>query len=267
MNDNNVAEEQVVETETTQTSSPAVESPITGDETMQGEESVQAPVVEESDVPTDIEEQRRAFQELRLENKRLKEEIEVKPRGESAFDAFRAVTPPISTAPVQVQNFVDPITGETDWQSFNNAQQQREQLIVQQAKFEAQQATTELLDENNARQKHPKLFADPELEQDMADKWLAAKLRGQTVSISDIADSFARKLSKTATKAEKIGAERVLNEVSEKEKAGLTAPSQSSQTAERVTSQEDFQQLSVSTRRGNDDAITARISTIPWANK
>lgn len=267
MDENNVVVENAVETDTTQASSPQAENPITEGETMQGE-NVQTPVVEESNVPVDQAEQRRAFQELRQENKRLKEEREASlPKGESAFNAFRAQTPPVSSSPVQVQNFTDPITGETDWQSFNQAQQAREQQIIQQAKYEAQQTTQELLDENNARSKYKELFADPEIEQDMADKWLAAKLRGQNVSITQIADGFARKLKQSVSKAEKIGAERILTEVSEKEKAGLTASSQSSQGAVRASSQEEIESLRAGTRIGNQDSVTARISKIPWANK
>lgn len=267
MAEEKVAEEKVVETETTQTEAPQVESPITGDETVQEKDVVQTPVAEESGEPTGMnEEQRRAFQEQRLEIKRLKEEKETLPRGESAFDAFRVNTPPVQSGPVNIETFRDQYTGETNWQGYNQAQQQREQAIVQQARFEAQQTTQDLLDENNARQKHPELFADQNTEQDIADKWLAAKMRGENVSISDIADRFARSSKQAVSKAEKIGAERILNEVSEKEKAGLTAQSQSSQGVSS-TSQEEAEALSVNTRRGNDDAITARISKIPWANK
>jgi len=268
MNDQNVVEENGVETETTQTSSPQVESPITGDETVQEEAVVQTPVAEESDVTSTMtEEQRRAFQEQRLENKRLKEELGSKPKEESAFNAFRAQTPPIPSGPVQLQNFVDPITGETDWQSYNAAQQSREQQILAQARFEAKSEVQETLDEQSARTKYPELMNDPVTEKQIASRWLYEKVQGNNVSITDIAGEFARNFKQAVSKAEKIGAERVLNEVSEKEKAGLTAESQSSQGQVRVTSQEDVERLSVGTRRGDADAVTARISRIPWANK
>ena len=98
MDTNNVAEENVVETDTTQTSSPQVESPITEGKTVQGE-TVQPPVVEDAKDPAMNEEQRRAFQEMRQENKRLKEKMEARPTGESAFNQFRVTTPPASQAP------------------------------------------------------------------------------------------------------------------------------------------------------------------------
>ncbi len=265
MDNNNVAAEQAVETDTTQTNSPQVESPITRDETMQGE-TVQPSVAEASDVPADIVEQRRAFQEMRQENKRLREEMEARPKAESAFNAFRAQAPMVTT-PVQIQTFQDPVTGETNWQQYNAAQQQREQAIIAQAKAEAQTTVQETLDEASARTKYPDLMNDPVTEKQIAARWLYEKVQGNNVSISDIAHEFARNFKQAVSKAEKVGAERILNEVSEKEKAGLTAASQSTQGAVRATSQEDSRTLSVATRRGNADAVTARISKIPWANK
>ena len=267
MNDQNTAEENVVETETTQTESPQVESPITGDKTMQEEDIVQTPVAEDAQLPADTEEQRRAFQEMRLENKRLKEEAEARPKAESAFNAFRAQTPPAPTGPVQVQQFVDPMTGETDWQSYNQAQQVREQQILAQARYEAKSEVQETLDEERARTKYPDLMNDPVTEKQIASRWFYEKSIGNNVSVTDIAGEFARNFKQAVSKAEKVGAERVLNEVSEKEKAGLTATSQSSQGSARIASQEQNEQLSVGTRRGDGDAITARISKIPWANK
>lgn len=266
MNDNNVAEEQVVETVTTQDSSPASESPITGDETTQ-EETVQTPVAEESNEQAMTLEQRRAFQEMRLENKRLKEEMEARPKAESAFNAFKAQTPPVPSGPIRVENFQDPITGETNWQEYNNAQQVREQQIIQQARFEAQSTVQETLDEERARTKYPELMSDPTTEKQIASRWFYEKAQGNNVSISDIASEFARNFKQAVSKAEKVGAERILNEVSEKEKAGLTAPSQSSQQSARASSNEDSERLVAGTRVGNQDAVTARISKIPWANK
>ncbi len=268
MDEQNVVEQNGVETETTQTSPPQVESPITGGETVQEDAVVQTPVAEESGEPAGMsEEQRRAFQEQRQEIKRLKEEKETRGSGESAFNVFRAQTPPVLSGPVQVQNFTDPITGETNWQAYNSALQVREQQLVQQAKSEARTEVQELMDEEKARTKYPELMNDPVTEKQIAARWLYEKVNGNNVSISDIASEFARNFKQAVSKAEKVGAERVLNEVSEKEKAGLTATSQSSQGAVRSSSIEEQAQLSVGTRRGDADAITARISKIPWANK
>ncbi len=267
MDDKKVAEEKKVETETTQTSSPQVEKPITGAETVQEEAVVQTPVVEEADVPAMSEEQRRAFQEMRQENKRLREEIEARQTSESAFKVFRAQTPPVQSSPVRVQDYQDSNTGETDWSAYNVAQQNREQQILQQARSEAQSTAEDLLDEERARTKYPELMNDSVTEKQIASRWLYEKVQGNNVSISDIASEFARNFKQAVSKAEKIGAERVLNEVSEKEKAGLVAEGQSSQGVASNLSQEETERLSMATRRGNDDAITSRISKIPWANK
>lgn len=267
MDQQDVAAQQAVETDTTQTNSPQVEAPITGEQTMQEEEVSNTPVVEESDMPVSTEEQRRAFQEMRLENKRLKEEMEARQTGESAFAPFRAVSPQVPSNPVTPQQFTDPVTGETNWQAFNYAQQQREQQILQQARFEAQSTVQEQLDEERARTKFPELMNNPQTEKLIAAQWFYEKAQGNNVSISQIAGEFARNFKQAVSKAEKVGAERVLTEVSEKEKAGLTASSQSGNQAQKASSQENAEYESTATRRGNQDAITARISRIPWANK
>lgn len=263
------AEEKVVETETTQVESPTTESPITGDETAQTEEVSKTSVVEKSDdLPEDSEEQRRAFQEMRQEIKRLKEETKLKNKSESAFNMFRPQTPPASQpGPVRVEDYQDPMTGETNWTAYNNAVNDALVKTRQIASFEAQQSTQELIDENNARNKHPEIFADPEAEEEIASRYLFYKMRGENVSISDIAERVAKRYSKAVSKAEKIGAEKALNEVTEKENAGLSASSQTSQPARTTESVEDYERLRANTRRGDDDAIAARISKIPWANK
>jgi len=264
-----MAEEKEVETETTQTESPTVESPITGDETAQTEEVSKTPVVEKSDdLPEDNEEQRRAFQEMRQEIKRLKTEKVVREKSESAFNVLRPQVPPTSQpGPVRVEDYQDSLTGETNWTAYNNAVNNALTQNRQIANYEAQQSTQELIDENNARNKHPELFADPEAEEEIASRYLFYKLRGENVSVSDIAERVAKRYSKAVSKAEKIGAEKALNEVTEKETAGLTASSQNSEPARKTDSLEEVERLSVQTRGGNDDALTARISKIPWANK
>ena len=265
-----VAEEKAVETETTQTNSPQVEAPTTGEQTTK-EVSVDQSTSTEStdDNPTGSEnwaaEQRRAFQEQRQEIKRLKEQVEAKD-DKNAFEVFRPQTAPVSQ-PVKVEAYTDPLTGETNWNAYQAAQANREQQLINQARFEAQQTTQELLDENQARLGHPEEFKDKNFEQRVADRWIAAKLRGENPSISKIADDEARLYSKAVSKAEKIGAEKAFTEISEKEKAGLSVSGQTSEPARQVASQEETANLSYKTRRGDDDAIASRISKIPWANK
>lgn len=262
-----VAEQKAVETEPTQTESPQVEKPITGAETDVKVSDDQGTVTENLNEPTfQSEEQRRAFQDMRLENKRLKEEMETRKTSESAFKVFRTQTPPASQ-PVRVESYQDPITGETNWTAYNQAQQAFNQQIVQQARAEAQAAAQELIDEQNARVKYPDLMNDPVTEKQIASRWLYEKVQGNNVSITDIAGEFARNFKLAVSKAEKIGAEKALNEVSEKEQAGLVAETQTSQPARAGESEEELGRLSARTRGGDDEAITARVSRIPWANK
>jgi hypothetical protein len=268
MTNNTQAEQKAVETDTTQVESPTTESPITGDKTDVVVSGDQGTTTESSDdFPKDVEEQRRAFQEQRLEIKRLKEERESNQPKESAFDMFRAQTPVNPTGPIRIESYQDPITGETNWQQYNAAQQQREQQMLQQARFEASQEVDERMDEREARSKFPDLFNDKITEKQIASRWFYEKAQGHNVSISDIAGEFARNFKQAVSKAEKIGAERALNEVSEKEQAGLVASTQTSSPAKQAATASDQEDLVYRTRKGDESAIAARISKIPWANK
>lgn len=269
MDDNTKAEEQVVETDTTQVDSPTTEAPITGEQTEVKVSDDQGTVAEESnDVPEDVEEQRRAFQEQRQEIKRLKAEVQNRTRGESAFSAFKQQTPPVSgPQTVNILDYQDPITGETNWQAYNQQVNNALNQVKQSATYEAKEAVKEELDEANARSKYPELFEDREVEQEIADRWIAAKIRGENPTITDIAERVSKRFSKTISKAEKIGAEKILNEVSEKEQASLTVSGQTSQPAKQAASAEQLEELSRKSRFGDDDAIAARMSKIPWANK
>lgn len=263
-----VAGQKEVETETTQTESPQVESSITGSETDARVSDDQGTVTEQSDVKFQTEEERRAFQEMRLENKRLKEKLGSSESGESAFDTFKTQTPPIGQiSPIRVEDYQDTITGETNWQAYNYALQQREQQVLQQARFEALQTVREEMDEQNARTKFPELFADKNTEKLIAAQWFFEKAQGRNVPITQIAGEFARNFKQAVSKAEKIGAEKILDEVTEKEKATLVVESQTSSSAQAGLSQDEQHNLSTRTRFGDDTAVAARISKIPWANK
>lgn len=267
MNDTNKAEEKAVETETTQVAPPTTESSITGSETEVRVSDDQNTVTEKPDIESTMtEEQRRAFQEMRLENKRLKEVKETRPEN-SAFDSLRVQTPPVGqSGPIDVRSYTDTVTGETDWAAYNLAQQQREQRIIQQATFAASQEMNERLDEQTARDKYPDVMNDPKTEKLIAAQWLWEKTQGKDVSVTQIAGEFARNFKQAVSKAEKISTERVLNEVSEKEQAAATE-SQNSSGAQVSLSQDQQQNLSMRTRHGDDEAIMARVSKIPWANK
>lgn len=269
MNNNNTAEEQVVETDTTQVESPTTEVPNTEVQTDVKVSDDQGTVIENTDdVPESKEEERRAFQEMRQELKQLREEKQNRTKGESAFSAFRQQTPPASNAPtVNIMDFQDPLTGETNWQAYNQQVNGALNQVRQSATYEATQAIREEQDEAQARSKFPEVFSDPDVEQEIADRWLAAKVRGENPSITDIAERVSKRFGKAVSKAEKIGAEKILNEVNEKETASLTVSGQTSQPAKQAASAEQLAELGRKSRFGDDDAIAARMSNIPWANK
>lgn len=246
------AEERAVEPETTQTDSPTVKETQLESQTNQ-DEAISDGVSD--DIPEDIEKQRKAFQEMRQEIKRLKEEKTVREKSESVFDQFKpqAQTPDVS-------QFADPITGNVDWNAYQQADSQR-------VRAEAQQAARDEVDEYRAREKHPELFNDPEVEKEIAAQWFFEKYQGQRTSITEIADRVAKRYSKAVTKAEKIGADKALDEVSEKEKAAMEATSQTSEPARQATASADLDSLREQSRFGDEDAIAARLKSIPWANK
>lgn len=254
----NVAVESEVET-TTQAESPQVEVPTTEEQTVT-EQIDQSEQQQVSDVESVELKDPREFQIKRLaeENRRLKSE-----KQNSAFDAFRPQVPAVSNQQVDVRNYTDEY-GSIDYNAYNAELVKNAQQV---AKIEAANTVNELLDENNARSKHPELFADPDIEQEIADRWIAAKLRGEEITISDVANRVATRYHKDVSKAEKRGAEKILQEVSVKEQAGLSASGQTSQGSRAAQSDENQAVLEAETRVGNQDAIVARLKNIPWANK
>lgn len=226
-----VAAQPVVETDTTQTSSPQVEA---------------QPTVAQTNDSSDVEatmspEQRKAFQEMRLEVKRLKEETQGRLTNESAFAPFKYQAP--TNEPT---GYIDDAT---------------------RIRAEAAQAAREEMDEFMARQKFPHLFKDKEIEQEIADRWFSSKMRGENVSISDVAEKVNRRFQSVTEKAQQLGAQKALEQVTPKEQAALSASSLSSSAANSMTSSEDLENLRFATRLGKEDAIVARLKSIPWANK
>lgn len=226
----NVAAQPVVE-DTTQASSPQAEVQPTDVQTPPNP----TPDIEDSMSP----EQRKAFQEMRIEKKRLEEQLQARQSNESAFAPFRP-------------QVFDPNTAMDDSQRIRS---------------EAAQAAQEVVDELMAKQKYPELFKDRETEQEIADRWFASKMRGENVSISDIAEKVNQRYHTAVTKAEQAGAKQALEQVTPKEQAALAATPSSSRAAQSQTSSEDFERLKVATRLGNEEAMVARMRAIPWANK
>lgn len=246
-----------------QTSSPPVEEQSTTVQTSQPE----APEERVPDeVPETEEERRKAFQEMRQEIKRLKEERQVRTKSESVFNALRPKAD-VANAELRVEDFTDPVTGEVNHPAYNAAMRAEQARL---AAVQANQSVQEQLDEYQARSKYPELFADPEIEEEIASRWLFNKYQGKSITVSDIAASVAKKYNKAVSKAEKSATEKVLTEVTAKEQAALQPSTQNSTPAKRASSQEELEGLRNATRYGGSDgemAIAARLRSIPWANK
>jgi len=258
------AEEKVVD-ETTQDNSPESKAPVTQEQTEEGKPDSQV----SDDLPEDSEEQRRAFQAMRQEIKRLKEEGSAREKNESAFDIFRpnAGVPQSQSSPIRVEDYQDPYSGEIDWNKYNGAMNNALQQTQKTAQAEAQRTTQEIIDENNARTKHPEVFSDKDLEEEAASRWLFDRMNGRNTPLSDIVDKIASRSNKAVTKAEKIGAEKMLEEVSSKEQAAVAVEGETSATSKKAISDEEFDSLRRASRgkgRTSEEAIAQRLKGVPW---
>lgn len=240
----------VAETETAQVTPPVTEV-----------ETTPETAKEDVALPDSKEEERKAFQEMRLENKRLKEEMTARKQNESAFAVFK---PKPQLTSFSSEQYTDPVTGEINLQALTAAQ---ETHITNKVRAEMEQRLSEEKDEDNARRQHPDLFADPDVEQEIADRWFAAKMRGEKVTVTDIAGKVSKRFQTVLNKAEKVGAEKALQDIAPKEKVALTATGQSSTAAQRQINAEDQQATLQAVRFGNEDALANAMSKIPWANK
>jgi hypothetical protein len=92
-------------------------------------------------------------------------------------------------------------------------------------------------------------------------------MRGENPSISDIASRVAKRFGTAVSKAEKIGAEKILEEVSPKEQAALAAEGGTSSTTRNQISDDEFETLRRQSR-GKDssaeDAIAKRLKAVPY---
>jgi hypothetical protein len=250
---NQVAAQSAVE-ETTQTNSPQVEAQPIEEQTPQVQSTV------EPELPADETEQRRAFQEQRIRNKQLEEELEQlksereeRTQNESAFSSFRAAAQPVGA--VDINQFTNPTTGETDWNSYNYAVNQNARQV---ADVQARQTVNEQLDEFQARSKYPDVFADKKVEKQIAALYLFEKINGNTnVSISGLAADFAKGQGKVLTQAEQRGAEQALTELSAKEQAAVSAQGLTSAPARQAQSAEDEERTHLTIRRGGQGATDA----------
>lgn len=265
----NTAESQTVEDSQTEetTAAPEETSEATDSNTLQ--ETQEA----DDSTPKDNE----AWKNMRLENKRLKEELDKRQKSQSAFDNLypqRSDAQTIQQAQnqygsqyVNINQYVDPNTGEFDAQSYNQAVNSRihqlEQRISQ---------TDQERDEREAREAVPQLNPndkdnyDPDFEERVAERWLYQNYKGNSVTLKEIALDLSKRENSTTKKARQQGAQQAMESLSEKEQASLDVAPQTSARARQAQSQEERAQLRGRVRSGDEAALTRIMSRIPWAS-
>ena len=264
--------EAVESTEEVQTSVPS--SPEVEEQTPQQEEpqaTDETPVEKEEKVmgePQMTGEQSRAFQEQRLEIKRLKEELEGKRKKESAFDSLRPSFTPqqISSGQerVDINNFIDPTTGEFQAHAYN---EEVNRAILQQSAVAAQKAqiaSQQAIDERLAREKFPQLDPsspefDQEFENRVASQYFYEYYKGNDPSIVNIASRESKMTVKQAKALEKQTAEATRQQLSKKEQAGLSAEGTSQPNA---TTSQRLKDLQVRSRHGDHWAVAERLKNV-----
>ena len=108
------------------------------------------------------------------------------------------------------------------------------------------------------------MFEDPDVEEEIAAKWLWAKTQGKDTSISGIADQVAKRYSKSVSKAEKIGAEKALEGVMSKEQASLGASSQSASQSKTSSVSQQKEELMEKVRKGSNDSLAELMKAVPF---
>lgn len=256
------------EEETPVSEAPTDEPTTPSDETTDSaEKPVETP--EATDEPEEAEEvqdespDRKAFQKMRQEVKRLKGQLEERKHRESVFSTLKPQTPPLTPVDQQLNynNYVDPQTGAFNQEAYNKdyarIQQEQQAMIAQQ---NLQQQTYETIDEMRAKDKYPQL--DPEnesynaeFERRVAAEWFLQKYMGQRPSLLKIAAEEAKRGSQQAKNLDKQAAQ----EEGVKEQASLTPQTRSKPG---YGNQERLESLRRRTRSGDLDAVVERMKHI-----
>lgn len=263
--DNTAASQQVTQQTEETTAAPEKQGDVKEQEVSQTQEVETAPKESE------------AWKQMRLENKRLKEELENRQKGERAFDSLfpktesKAQTVQQAQAQhgsqyVDVNQFIDK-DGNFDAVSYNQAVNSKISQLEQRITQYDQDR-----DEREARESIPQLNPsskeyDPDFEQLVADRWLRLQVEGRGQTLKEVAQSFMKKSSKELDQAKKQGAQEAMESLSEKEQASLDVTPQTSSRARQAQAEADSAQLRSRVRQGDEAALARIMSRIPWANK
>lgn len=268
MDKNQKAVEREEEAQTSAPASPAEQNQTPSEEVSE-ESQVQAPEEAEAGedldkLPDEPNEQARAFQRLRQEKKRLQEQLREKERRQSVFDelkpSYSQVEVQQAQSRVDINNFVDPATGQFQAHRYNEAVNtliERNRRVAQQTASESAQQT---YDEMRAKEKYPQLDPssdqyDREFEGRVASQYFFDLYRGNKPSILRLAEKEAKYLGVTAQKK----TAQVKEQETVKEQASLAPASRSKQG---FAGMERREELSRRTRQGDLGAVVERMRNI-----
>lgn len=237
--------EQIVE-ETPQEPMPSSEQTVESQT-----EEVETSPQETAELPEGVKD--RTTEQFNKLKRELAEEREKRTRLE------RAYTPPQPTIP----EWYDPNTGVVD----PNRLQQREQMLLNELNTLKQQVSgytkqSEAQQEKEAYTAYPELKQDEQFHEEVIRKMATEFALGRNPTMKEAADAVMGFAKKLATKSEKEGARKALEQLAPKEQASLEATGRS----DRRTPSQDLAQLSRQSRYGGDSgtaAILARLSRVP----
>jgi hypothetical protein len=222
-------------------------------------------------------EQAKAFQEMRVKNKTLEDELKsLKSERENRAERSSAMERIVPQKSVRVEptpsvnNFVNKETGEFDAQGYDNAMNARIQSL--EANLAAERSRN---DEELAKTLHPELDPnsdkyDAAFDREVAKEWTFEMMNGKNVTFQQIANRLKAERNK-ASKAQQVADEKDSKEsLAKKEQASMDVSAQTSSSARQEMNAEEYARLRQLTRESKGDsnlAVAARLSKIPWKNK
>lgn len=224
----------------TPVSTPPVDEPKTtsvDSETPADSRSDEAVVETRTDVPDELpqdqSEQAKAFQTMRRKLKELEVQVSEKKRRQSVFEELKpssvSQNVPTASAPIDVNQFIDPSTGQFNAHEYNAAVNRAIESARREAHYTASQTVNQTIDENRAREKFPQLDPnsdqfDASFEEKVASRYFFDLYRGKNPTLSKIAEAEAKVHFRTdERKLEKEVAQKVKEQLTEKEQAALSA--------------------------------------------
>ncbi len=244
-----------VENETQQSAMPTENQQTT--DTVQPTEAVEtqtSEVKDESGLPSEASERtRREFEKLQGQ---LREERTRKEYYESVFNSMNAPK-------VELPTVYDPETGLVNERVFTDVQRQVAEANARATRAETMASSyVAQQEERDAYSSHPELSDKSFFAQTrgiMYDSQVNPQEYGKQFTLKEAAD-YLKNTTKPSDKAKAQAQKEVLEQIATKDQATLEAAGTGGRTS---TSEGDEEQLRYDSRRGNVDALAARLSKIP----